>query len=129
MNTDRDFWRPERHPRGSWLWLIVIIILGTAALICFAGYAWAHDPSGKYTAWLMEQTNQNNGSCCDGTDSIFLEDDQWRIAGDHYQVFYAASWHDVPSWALTQSKENITGKAVLWLWAGRPQCFKPGYLS
>src|SRR5215472_12864496 len=77
-----------------------------------------HDSTGQYTEWLRTQRNLRGGECCNGSDTIFLEDNEWRTAGDHYQVLYGGMWHDVPPWALTTSEENITGKAVLWLWRG-----------
>lgn len=87
----------------------------------------AHDAKHpEWTDWLMSQHNQNDGSCCDGEDVIQLSDSEWHIAGDHYEVLHNGGWLSVPAWAMTQGRDNITGGALLWLWHGRVQCFKPG---
>ena len=74
----------------------------------------------------MSQTNQNNGMCCDGEDVIELSDNEWRIQGDHYEVLIRGKWTPIEPWMLTQSPENRLSNALLWIWKGRVQCFKPG---
>jgi hypothetical protein len=89
--------------------------------------AFAHDPKHpEWNGWLMSQHNQNDGVCCDGNDTFVLTDKEWRIANGHYDVLYDGAWHKVPNWALTKTQDNITGSALLWVWDGHVQCFKPG---
>jgi hypothetical protein len=76
--------------------------------------------------WLMAQTNQNNGMCCDGEDVIELGDNEWRVLGDHYEVVLQGKWTPIEPWMLTRSPENRMSSALLWVWKGHPQCFKPG---
>ncbi len=94
------------------------------------GAAGAHVPAHpEWADWLMMQQNQNNGMCCDGEDTLMLDDDEWRTANlGGYEVRVDGHWQAVPDWALTRTRDNITGHALLWLWRGRVQCFKPGTL-
>jgi hypothetical protein len=106
---------------------IPLLLCGVLGILALPATVRGHDSTGQYTQCLQTQRNERGGECCNGQDTIFLDDNQWRTAGDHYQVFYGSAWHDVPSWALSTTKENITGKAVLWLWRGEPVCFKPAF--
>jgi hypothetical protein len=105
------------------------IVLG-ACLICF-GFAQpshAHDQQHpEWIEWLMSQKNQYNGECCTGQDVTVLEDKEWAMKKDHYEVLVGRNWVPVPSWAITMRHDNITGSALLWVWQGHVQCFKPGF--
>ena len=128
MSTEQDwaFHRPGplHKPFVGFLWGPVIA--ATLLLLCL-GTARAHsrdDP--ELDDWLMAQTNQNNGMCCDGEDVIALSDSEWRIRGNHYEVVFRGTWTPIESWMLTRSPENRMGSALLWSWQGHVQCFKPG---
>ena len=91
--------------------------------------AHGHDSTGQYTKWMMQQHNTRNGQCCDGHDGYLLDDNEWRIVGNHYEVFYNSTWHEVPDWAMLRTPDNNpTGRAVLWIWRGEPNCFAPATL-
>jgi hypothetical protein len=120
-------------PRKTFLataeWLVgalagAIVVFGVAVL---SDKAWAHDSRHpEWNSWLMSQQNQSNAACCDGNDTFVLGDNEWRTNNGHYEVFHDGAWQAVPEWALTKSHENITGSALLWIWQGHVQCFKPG---
>lgn len=128
-SDDTSFWHPtprRRHPTRIWGILAAIALL----LCLWAGIAWAHDSKDpRLNDWTMQQTNQNDGSCCDGNDVFVLSDSEWRISGDHYEVLHNGEWLEVPPWALIKRGEDSpTHSALLWVWHGRAQCFKSGQL-
>jgi hypothetical protein len=45
---------------------------------------------------------------------------------DKERVLHNGARMEVPASALTKSKENPTNGALLWVWNGKVQCFKPG---
>jgi hypothetical protein len=103
--------------------------LNVAAVILLLWLSIAHAHSADHPElddWLMAQTNQNNGMCCDGEDVIALSDSEWRIEGGHYEVALHGRWTPIEPWMLTQSPENRMSGALLWVWKGHVQCFKPG---
>jgi hypothetical protein len=54
-------------------------------------------------------------SCCDLSHAHFVEDEDWRNGGAHYQVRIKDRWHNVQDWQMLQpSTPNPTGKAILW---------------
>jgi hypothetical protein len=119
------------HPKRLEGFVILAILLAGAVVIlgltAVAQPASAHDPRHpEWNGWLMSQHNQNDVACCDGNDTFVLADNEWRTNGDHYEIFHGGSWQVVPEWALTKSRDNITGNALLWMWQGHVQCFKPG---
>jgi hypothetical protein len=102
-------------------WWCLPMLVGAIVALLSIQKAFAHDPKHpEWTSWLMSQHNQNDAICCDGNDN------EWRTNNGHYEVFYDGGWHEVPEWALTRSRDNITGNALLWVWQGHVQCFKPG---
>jgi hypothetical protein len=103
------------------------MLAGAIVVLVRVQHALAHDPEHpEWNRWLMSQVNQNNGMCCDGSDTYVLGDNEWRTVRGHYEVLHDGAWQQVPDWALTKSHNNITGSALLWMWQGRVQCFKPG---
>jgi hypothetical protein len=117
-----EYFRACRRARGIRA-LTLIVALCSAGV----GLANAHDPlHPEWTDWLMSQKNQNNGECCNGQDTLVLSDSEWKVVGDHYEVFHNGTWMSVPRWALTQGTDNITGHALLWVFNMRVMCFKPG---
>ncbi len=98
-----------------------------ALLLLIALPASAHDAQHpEWTPWLMEQRNQSGAACCDGEDVVRLSDSEWRTTGDHYEVWHNGGWMAVPDSAMTKSHDNIADGALLWMWQGKVQCFKPG---
>jgi hypothetical protein len=91
------------------------------------GIAWPHSPDHPQgNEWFMAQYNQNNGECCTGSDVVVLDDGEWRTKGDHYEVLHNGTWFTIEPWMLTQTQDNPTGHALVWIWKGRAQCFTPG---
>jgi hypothetical protein len=100
------------------------------ALLFLAGVSVAHahiPDQPDWTDWLMQQRNQKDAMCCHGGDTVMLSDTDWRMKGDHYEVRFGGVWMIVPDWARTVTQDNPTGSALLWIWQGRVQCFKPGF--
>src|SRR5258708_19565174 len=75
--------------------VINILIFGSLALIQKAKAHDAGDPN--LSLWTMQQTNQNNGNCCNGDDVFVLGDNEWRINGDHYEALPNGQWIELPS--------------------------------
>lgn len=128
---ERDKWviegEPGRAPTQPFLRILWSLALGAMLLLPWLGIARAHSPDRPdLDDWLMAQTNQHNGMCCDGEDVIALSDNEWRVQGDHYEVVLHGKWTPIESWMLTKSPENRMSSALLWVWDGHPQCFKPG---
>jgi hypothetical protein len=124
-DIQHNFWQPSERPSWGFTMAMWVLMLVGALLISWS--AFAHDPSHpEWNSWLMTQHNQNNGMCCDGEDTHVLADNEWRTVSDHYEVLNNGKWIEVPDWALTKTRDNPTGNALLWVWNGRVQCFKPG---
>jgi hypothetical protein len=120
-----EFWEPAEHEARGFTRAMWALMLVGALLISWS--AFAHDATHpEWNAWLMKQHNQKDGMCCDGEDTLALADNEWRTVGGHYEVLRNGSWTEVPDWALTQTRDNPTGGALLWVWKGHVQCFKPG---
>lgn len=145
LQTRTSQWADEsewvRHPSGrkpglfetrvealfTIAWWCLLIVVGIIVVLVSIQKASAHDPKHpEWNSWLMSQHNQNDGVCCDGNDTFVLSDNEWRTVHGHYEVLYDGAWHEVPGWALTKTHDNITGGALLWVWQGQVQCFKPG---
>ncbi len=76
--------------------------------------------------WFNSLRNQVNVQCCMDFDGRSLEEADWRIAGDKYQVSVEGKWIDVPPEALV-TVPNRLGRAHLWLkYDGGVRCFIPG---
>ena len=59
-------------------------------LICFGFVqpSHAHDQQHpEWIEWLMSQKDQYNGDCCTGEDVIVLEDNEWAMKKDEYEVY------------------------------------------
>lgn len=112
--------------------------------------AFGHD--GIHDLWFAAQRvppgNSNAGmSCCDHSDGHILEEDQWRIADQHYQFKFGDQWitiedsrvlpYDGANPGDPNAAGNPIGKPVVWyltFFEGGGQsmriyCFKPGTLS
>jgi hypothetical protein len=96
---------------------------------CAATAALAHDPQhhvdGPTLNWFQELQNQRGWPCCDGTDGTRLEDPDWRMVEDKYQVRLEGVWRDVPPEALI-TQRNRVGYAMVWVMHNIVRCFMPG---
>lgn len=64
--------------------------------------------------WFKSLRNPALGySCCADADGHILRDEDWRIAGNSYQVLINGGWQDVPPEAVIQRADNPTGGAVV----------------
>lgn len=109
--------------------LILTLIFGTARAAPPPGVL--IDPS--LHAWFERQHNLRGGWCCNEADGHILEDDEWRTAGDHYEVLIGKKWHAVDRQSLRAGADdpNPTGKAIAWYvtWGedgASVFCFAPG---
>jgi hypothetical protein len=113
-----------------------LIIAGIVAFGSFAHLAPDVDPDGSISAWSAEQRNMLNGSCCGALhDEHLLNDDEWRMTDNGYQVWVEGQWRDVdPDHMRRPDTPNPTRSAIVW-WdlsylEGKPVlrilCFAPG---
>lgn len=68
-------------------------------------------------AWFERQHNLNNGWCCNLADGHILEEEEWRVVGNNYEVFIRNQWVKIDSELLRRdplSDPNPTGKAIVW---------------
>lgn len=104
------------------------LILGWA-VIGLGAYALAHDRhvqvDDQTLQWFKGLRNQNGFSCCDGTDGTKLEDPDWRMTDDGFEVKLEGEWRAVPPEAVLKASNRV-GYAMVWIWNGRIACFMPG---
>ena len=112
-----------------------------------ASAALARPPPGgptPFAQWFHDQHSvppegQEAGIwCCDIADGHLLDDSEWRISGDHYEVLIQGEWHAIHPYQMVDPRggPNPTGKAVVWYnlvgsYEGGLQiyCFTPGWES
>jgi hypothetical protein len=96
------------------------------------------DPNTPIAKWFARQYNMRGGSCCGEADGHRLNDNQWRIAGNHYQVQIDNVWYPIEDWQLRRdvNDANPTGQAIVWYNYDRSKyngtqiyCFTPGWQS
>lgn len=89
--------------------------------------------------WLKKLTNQINGSCCDGSDALSINDPDWDVNGDEnfpYKVKLDGTWILVFKDNVVK-QTNTMGIARVWPYhntdeTGAPvgpwqvRCFLPG---
>ena len=106
------------------------------ALILSSGLpATAQPPAGIPTdptimAWFQSLKMPGTDiSCCGIGDCRFIDD--WRTAGQGYQVLIDSKWVDIPTEAVLHRTDNPNGRAVLCLSPdlARIYCFTPGMES
>jgi hypothetical protein len=90
------------------------------------------DPNSPTHAWFEHQRSVNGGWCCSTADGHVLAASDWRIVGDHYEIWIDGAWHSVPANSMRDPTggPNPTGHAVAW-WVKAGQeivilCFAPG---
>jgi hypothetical protein len=79
-------------------------------LISLVSFIWSHV---AHKNALAAQHNRLGNLCCDGSDVIRLSNNQWRIAGDHYEVNFRGKCEEVPNNHLTQEPGNRFPEALL----------------
>lgn len=103
-----------------------------AALFIFSS-ALAHD--GVHDQWLKSLTNQNNISCCDGSDAFSVEEPDWEFGDEKHPYRVRQSpqhlWLNVEPSAVVKQKNSL-GLVKVWpqkdtagTWT-YVHCFLPG---
>jgi hypothetical protein len=110
-------------------WFVAFLLV---ALPCLAVPPPAADLNGPLHAWFDHQHSVTGSWCCKLADGYILADGDWRISGDHYEVWINNIWLSVPPTSLRDplGGPNLTGHAVVW-WTqvGHETvilCFAPG---
>ena len=117
-------------------------LLMAAAAIAVAMPAYAAPPPGTDLSswqhqWFERQYNLAHIHCCEIADGHFLDDNDWRVEGDHYVVFIHGVPHEIKPYMMRDpvvGGANPFGKAIVWyktyvdgsmhIW-----CFTPGWES
>lgn len=88
-----------------------------------------HD--GHNDEWLKTLRNQNQHSCCDGSDAFKIEDPDWKVEKGEYFVKLrpGGNWIHIPADRLV-TVPNRVGYALVWplMVDGEDvvRCFMPG---
>jgi len=99
----------------------MIRILLAAALLCATPAQ-----SQSLREWFNGLKSPGGGICCHNFDGVSLDEAEWRMSGDKYQVIVNGKWIDVPKDTVV-TEPNRLGRAHLWLKPdGTPRCFIPG---
>jgi hypothetical protein len=112
--------------------IICFAILLVIARPCAAAPPPGTDPSGKLHQWFEHQHSIIGAWCCNVADGHILAQSEWRTSMDHYDVWIAGLWRQVPSSALRDPSggPNPTGRAVVWWTLAGSEivilCFAPG---
>ena len=102
------------------------------ALPCLAAPPPAADLNGPLHTWFEHQHSVTGAWCCKLADGHILAEQDWRVSGDHYQVWINNIWLKVPATALRDplGSPNPTGHAVVWWTQVGDEtvilCFAPG---
>jgi hypothetical protein len=105
------------------------------AYMCVLGCAFAHDHEHpELDPWYKSLTNQNGGSCCDGSDAYSVLDPDWEPTADPKKP-YRVKVDSYPDWVYVDASSvvkqtNKIGIAKVWpvYVDGKPmvRCFMPG---
>jgi hypothetical protein len=105
-----------------------MIRLAVATYLAFLIPACAQDG----THWVDQLLSQSGIVCCFNNDGRRLDDPEWRIVGDHYEILFPEGWIQVPESAVV-SMRNQDGIARVWsdMASGKHviRCFIAGPLS
>jgi hypothetical protein len=107
------------------------LALITAAVIALTTTpARTHDHARPDLDGWYPTLQSRKGPCCDGSDAQHISDVEWRITGNHYQVFLEGDWRDVDDSAVVQGP-NLDGTALVWSYYLNGEkigirCFMPG---
>lgn len=120
-----------QHEKCLWCPLAWVVILTLLVLSFYLGIsavvrvASAHMPDRPaMDGWLMAQKNQLGDVCCDGDDTIRLSDSEWGTENGHYWVIHDGKKEIVADSQLSPGGNRLP-EALLWIWHGKVQCFKP----
>ena len=112
------------------------LLIGSLALAFAVIPANAHDPEGVWDDWFELQRNKHGASCCELSHAHFVNDGDWKISGQRYQVRVGELWYSIEDWQLLKpARPNPTGKAILWYhdpsaeWGLYILCFTPSHQS
>lgn len=92
--------------------VIVVVLLGFAlSYAALAAPPPGADPNSPQAQWYEGLRQPDSGaSCCSIADCRPVQ--QWRMVGDHYQIWYHNGWLDVPPTKVVHGHDNPTGEAV-----------------
>jgi hypothetical protein len=111
----------------------VVALAGVMTGIAVADAAPPANPDPVLHEWFETQHSVTGAWCCNVADGYILPDQDWRQAGDHYEVRIDGTWHPIPPNTLRDPHggPNPTGAAIVWyLRVGddlRIFCFAPGF--
>lgn len=79
--------------------------------------------------WFKTLRQPGTGiSCCDESDCRQIDDDQWRVGADGYEVILHGQWVKVPDNKVLDRPDGPIKRAVLCAMQNI-FCFRPGTLS
>jgi hypothetical protein len=104
------------------------LLLIAALLAATVSLALAHDPSHQHFEWFKSLQNSKGVPCCDGTDGVRIEDTDWRMVDDKFEVRVKGEWRPVPPENVLKASNRV-GYAVVWIFNGQVLCFLPGTMS
>lgn len=90
-------------------------------------------PNPELHAWFERQHNVSGAWCCDISDGHILNDEEWRMTGDHYEALILGRWYPIQPDQLRRDMNdpNPTGSAVVWYLVIEMGvtifCFAPGF--
>ena len=107
-----------------------------AFLLAFIASARADPPPGialdpALHAWFERQHSVTGAWCCDEGDGHILRDDEWRTAGNHFEISMNGEWRSVPGSAMRDpvGGPNPMGAAIAWYRGDHLYCFAPGFVG
>lgn len=104
-----------------------------AALAVLVGLGLArHVQSAEMTAgeWFKSlRVPGTSISCCDESDCKRIDDDEWRVGENGYEVVIDGRVVEVPEERVLNRPDGPIKQAVLCSLNGRVLCFRPGTLS
>lgn len=96
--------------------------LAAAALLTLAAYTGPVDP--EISRWFNSLTDREGRSCCSIADGRVLKSDEYRVAGDFWEVVVNGAWVRVPPDKVLDRVPNPMGAPVLFQNpAGHIYCF------
>jgi len=112
----------------------------TVMLMLIGSIAYAKNQDGRYDnvdpkikRFFESQRNMNGVSCCDSSDGSRIEDSEWKVGKEGYEVLIKGKWWKVPPHAVLNGVDRPDGVygAILWMSPGTEDnpliwCFLPG---
>jgi len=122
--------------RAFFLFMVAALAIATACG-AFASPPPGTDLNSAIHKWFEEQhvpsgDPQAGMSCCSYSDGHILEEEDWRIRDQHYEIRVGEGWYRVRDTQVL-STNNPTGKPVAWYNKYSSGvvifCFTPGYTT